>query len=248
MAKRPHLVSGATACIGSLFFAQYARAIGIKFTKELSEPGNTLETGQPLWEIFEVLSRTWEMSGAGYLEKTSLAPQSPLFSKVRGDIEPVIASMGSAAVGDVALLGQTGVFGYELFGETAKLCPWGLEARGDEVLQDGKILENDTYTSTLDTSAPVQLGAIGEDELLTAVACLDADAFSCTGVTLKLQSDDAQAFSDPTDRLTFDALTAAGGSLKTLAGPVADTWWRVAVQSLTGVEPSVKLLCAAGIR
>jgi hypothetical protein len=62
-----------------------------------------------------------------------------------------------------------------------------------------------------------------------------------------IQSDNAEAFTTPTARITFAQATAAGAQLLSANGAITDDWWRVNY-TIAGTAPSFTFGVAIGIR
>jgi len=63
-----------------------------------------------------------------------------------------------------------------------------------------------------------------------------------------VQSDDAQAFLSPTDRITFAQATAIGAQWATpVSGAITDDWWRLSY-TIGGTNPSFMVIVVVGIQ
>ena len=65
-------------------------------------------------------------------------------------------------------------------------------------------------------------------------------------VTVKIQSATLAGFGSPTDRLTFNAATAAGWQFSSVAGAITDGFWR-AVFTISGTTPSFTCAVVLGV-
>lgn len=95
------------------------------------------------------------------------------------------------------------------------------------------------------TGTARQLGAVSAAQTLYSflqVLSITAGA----GITVTVKSDDAQAFSTPTTQLTHTAFNAVGAEVKSKAGAITDTWYRVD-WTITGATPSVTFDVGVGI-
>lgn len=74
--------------------------------------------------------------------------------------------------------------------------------------------------------------------------------FSATGtlpsITVKVQSDVDISFASPVDQITFTPFIAAGGEIKSVAGPITDTFYRVSF-AITGTLPSFLFNVSLGV-
>lgn len=90
-----------------------------------------------------------------------------------------------------------------------------------------------------------QLGAVSAAQTLYSflqVLSISAGA----SITVTVKSDDAQAFSTPTTQITHTAFNAVGSEVKSKAGAITDTWYRVD-WTITGGTPSVTFDVGVGI-
>ena len=91
-----------------------------------------------------------------------------------------------------------------------------------------------------------QLGAVASGvKTRAALHVLDIQGGAPT-LDVTVESDDAEAFTDPTTRLTFTQATAVGGELVTADGPITDDWWRVTWDLGAGTT-SALFVVSAGI-
>lgn len=154
------------------------------------------------------------------------------------------AAAGSRAYTFLAALGdyQRGAAVGDIFKFTA-----GAEGSGGVPLVRGLVLNNAAQTADADGAA-FQIGALSADQSL--YAALHVLAVSGTGtptLSCKIQSDDAEAMTTATDRITFTDQTAIGYEWKSVAGAVTDDWWRASF-TITGTNPSFLFALIAGIR
>jgi hypothetical protein len=92
------------------------------------------------------------------------------------------------------------------------------------------------------------LGAVSAAQVLYSF--LHVTGISGTGgptLTVTVKSDDAVGFPSATTRLTHTAMSAIGTDLKTLAGPITDTYYRVD-WAITGTTPSFTFNVGVGIQ
>jgi len=156
---------------------------------------------------------------------------------------PAGAADGALAYFTGALRGQ-----YNIGGSVGDVAPWTANVAGNWPLVRGVIANPPgiARTATGNGSA-FQLGAVAAgQQLYAALHVLSVAGTAAPTITVKVQSDDAQGFASPTDRLAFTAATAAGGQLLRTAGPVTDTWYR-ASWTITGTTPSFLAVVAIGI-
>lgn len=107
-------------------------------------------------------------------------------------------------------------------------------------------MEGEAVKTATGTGTARQLGAVTADQALYSflqVLSITAGA----SITVTVKSDDAQAFSTPTTRITHTAFTDEGAEVKSLAGAVTDTWYRVD-WTISGATPSVTFDVGLGVQ
>lgn len=168
-----------------------------------------------------------------------------LFARIGTEDVPVVIAPAGAA-GDVAYLFRAIHSEYAPGGAIGELLGFSvsMEGSGGQPLVRGKLLHNGSATGNV-TGAAFQLGAVGAAQFLYAAL----HVMSGTGsFIVKVQSDDAEAFTTPTDRITF-ATVATGTPVAAewavrVAGSITDTWWRI-----SATNPNTRnFAVAAGIQ
>jgi len=107
---------------------------------------------------------------------------------------------------------------------------------------EGLATKNSTGTGTV-----TLMGATSAVQTLYSI--LHVIAVSGTGgptLTVTVKSDDAVGFTTPVTKLTHTAMTAIGAELKSLAGPITDTYYRVD-WTISGTTPSFTFDVGVGI-
>jgi len=141
--------------------------------------------------------------------------------------------------GSVAYMMQATKFSYEILGDVGEVTPFTLEASSSEGatgLVRGQLAKaKGNVSATGATGSAVNLGAGSAGKYLY----LALHVFSAgTTISVKVESDSAQAFSSPADvaSATISSVTAAGGTWITRvdASALTDTWYRVNVTAVTG--------------
>lgn len=181
------------------------------------------------------MSGRWE-GGDGRIDQRmfdNLATEAPFsMSPSRGD-------------GDVAYLMRSARLNYAPGASIGERLDFeaSLNARGD--LVRGRLL-HDAAVSASGTGTAVQLGAAGSDEALYAVLHVVAASGTSPTLDVVVESDDASGFASPVSRITFAQATGRTSQFKSLAGPVADDWYRVNF-TVGGTSPSFTFIVTLGI-
>lgn len=156
-----------------------------------------------------------------------------------GTANEVVTLTPTGAAGAVAYFLQATKFTYEVFGDIGEVTPFTLEAMGSEGasgLVRGQLAKaKGTVSATGATGSAVNLGAGAAGKYLY----LAFHVFSAgTTLSLKVESDNAEAFSTPADvaGAAIGPLTAAGGTWMTRvdASAITDTWFRLNATACTG--------------
>jgi hypothetical protein len=147
--------------------------------------------------------------------------------------------------GETAYLWRGERFSYQAFGSIGALVPFNLGMMGShsQGVARGAFLKAQTNVSAT--------GATGtEFEIAGGIpsgAALYSNfhVFSVgTTITAVVESDEDDTFASATTRLTHGPLTAVGGNVQRIAGPITDTFFRLRVTAVTG---TFSVACAIGI-
>lgn len=135
----------------------------------------------------------------------------------------------------------------ELGGSVEELA--GFTVRGDgTILVPGWALHTGVVTAT-GTSTPLNLGAVPAGKSIYAVLHVLSASGTDPTLDVVVQSDDAEAFSDPTDQITFAQVSDLASEWATpVAGPINDTWYRVSYTVGGSDDQSFDFLVVLGIR
>src|SRR3972149_859559 len=110
----------------------------------------------------------------------------------------------------------------------------------------GTALHNATRTVSGNTSA-IQLRAVSALQQVYAALHVLLVSGTTPALVVKVQSDDAQAFSTPTDRITFASQNGANAVWAApVAGAFTEPWGRIYYAN-TGTTPSFQFLVPVGI-
>jgi hypothetical protein len=175
------------------------------------------------------------------------AKDAGLFDFIASGEKIIAVSPAVGLAGDLIYFAKCQTAEYTpMEGAIGELAAFRLSGQGSGPLIRGKVLERGAKTATAPGTA-ANIGAVLATQKV--YACLHVLAVSGTNPTLdlKIQSDEAQGMATPADRIAFDQMTAVGAQWKELAGPVADTWWRVNY-TLGGTDPSFVIAVVIGIK
>lgn len=122
-----------------------------------------------------------------------------------------------------------------------------LTFRGDSATGPlfGTLLQPRATRTTTGSTTALQLGAVAAGKKVYLACHVLAVSGTNPTLTVKLQSGTTSGGAT-TDRITLTQFTGTGVELKSLAGAVTDTWWRINA-TLGGTNPSFTLACTVAI-
>lgn len=175
----------------------------------------------------------------GFWDGDDDAVDEQVFGKLGGTSQ-VVTHTPHGTAAEVAYMYQATKFNYQMFGDVGTLAPYTLALQGASANTQPGLIRGQLAAAKGNVSATgafgsaVSLGAVDAGEYLY----LGFHVFTAgTTVSVKVESDDAEAFSTPADvaGATIGPLTAVGGTWMTrVAGPIADTWYRLNATAITG--------------
>ncbi|MEV4474669.1 hypothetical protein [Nonomuraea sp. NPDC049504] len=163
--------------------------------------------------------------------------------------QPWTACPESADVGSLAWFTGARRSSYTLGEAVGEVAPWQSKATSSGPLVRGVVVHAPGVPrSSAGSGAARNLGPLNASQRLHAALHVLSVAGTTPSITLRVESAANEAFTAPTIRATFTAATADDerGQLVTVAGPVSDTWWRIA-WTVAGTSPSFLFLSALGI-
>jgi len=155
------------------------------------------------------------------------------------------------AVGEEAFFGRTLVTSHDPMGGTVgdihKGSFSGVAANGYPCIK-GQLFKAPGATTATGTSTPVESGAVAAGKrVFASLHVLSASGTSPT-LDVVVQSDDAEAFTDPTARITLAQATGVTSAFASAAGAITDTWWRISY-TIGGTDtPTFSFVVAVGIK
>ncbi|GIH98093.1 hypothetical protein [Planobispora takensis] len=155
-----------------------------------------------------------------------------------------------ADVNDLAWFTSALRTSYTLGDAVGEVAPWDASATGSAPLLRGRVAHPPGTARTASGSGTaVQLGGLSSAQrLYAALHVLSVAGTGSPSITVRVESDDSAGFASPTTRATSSAATASAGrgQFVSVAGPVTDSWWRVA-WTVSGTSPSFLFLAALGV-
>lgn len=180
----------------------------------------------------------WDSSSA-------TAPDPVIQARIGVSDLPTVMVPQGATIGNIAYLFRTLGAKYSQGSPVGGLLKFSLAlpGTGGQPLVRGKLLHCASASGNV-TGTSVQLGAVSSTQF--AYGALQVLSGSGSFV-VKVQSASDQAFTSPTDRITFAAVatgTAISSEWSSFTGPTTDTWWRI-----TATNPATRnFVVAVGIQ
>lgn len=222
----------------------FAYVHGHDFTTDTNEAQLATETaaldkttfGSNGWTELLGGLKSWDLALSGFWQAGGTsAVDSEIFNGL-GSTGQVFTLGPVETEGQVSYMAQGGKFTYQLLGQLGEIAPFTLGAPGTSgqgVIRGQLAKARGVVSAVGPLGSAVNLGAGAAGKFIySALHTFVAG----TTVTVEVQSDDAQAFTTPTTRATFPAITARGGFwlVRVDSTGITDTWWRLNVSAITG--------------
>lgn len=228
-----------------------SRSNKVEMTAELEEKDVTAfaPEGEGGWKEFLgglastsiTASGQWEAGDPGMVDDATWA------NLAGRTVHPWTVCPLSAAVGELAYFSDSLLASYKLGEAVGEVAPWEAQANGSGLLLRGSVAHPPgTARTASGNGTGLNLGALTSAQRLYASLHVLSVSGTTPSITARVESDTDNTWASPTTRATFTAATAVGGQSLSVAGPVTDTWWRVA-WTISGTSPSFLFLAALGI-
>ncbi len=237
----PLVLSNAGIYLGGYKLGSHHNEVDLDPTREMKVD---TRFGPSNWETCRPGVHRIAVSGGGYhdFSETDVEADRVYFEEISAAEEVMSLTPHGGVQGHIAWLFKTLQAKYTPGGQYGELFRFKVSAQGYGTLVRSIVLENDTLTGSA-TSTPLQLGAVTAAQKIYA----GIHVVSLTGTAdFKVQSDNAEAFTTPVDRITFAQFTTIGALLGTADGAITDDWWAVALTLSGGGE--VEFFITAGIQ
>ncbi len=177
--------------------------------------------------------KTTQFESAGFFEKLDKAVDKELYDALGASGK--LAMFGASEVAtQPGYMWRGAQSTYNVGGAVGELAAWNMTLAGADrygVIRGQLAKPRGSQSATGVVGSVLALGAIPAGKRVF----LGVQVFTAgTSVTLKLQSDDSSGFASATDRGTLGPITAKGGYLLAIDGPITDTHWRVNASAITG--------------
>ncbi|WP_204013996.1 hypothetical protein [Sphaerimonospora thailandensis] len=154
----------------------------------------------------------------------------------------------SAAVGELAWVAEALRTEYTLGDAVGEVAPWEAQASGTAPLLRGQVAHPPGTARTASGSGvALNLGALTAGQRVCAsLHVLSVAGTAAPVITARVESSGTSGFATATTRATFAAAGTPGGQVARVAGPVTDTWWRLA-WTISGTAPSFLFMGAVAV-
>ena len=171
-------------------------------------------------------------------------PDSAFFGQM-GAAGKVITIAPKTTEGSIGFSLNSVLGSYNPGASVGELLAYSIQAGARDRLVRGMLLANKAGITVTGTGTAFQVGAATASQtVFAALHVTKADGTPTLDLTI--ESDDASGMLSPTTRITFDQAMAKGSQFKKLAGPVADSWWRVNY-TIGGTNPDFDFVVLLGI-
>lgn len=191
-------------------------------------------------------SRNAEISGEGFWEADNLNPKIDDLVSANLGIDKLFTICPKEGMpGERAFLIPGKLVEYQMGGEIGTLLSFSITGDGD-YLARGTVLENGLKSATASGTA-WELGQVESNQKIYAGLHVFEVEGDLPTFDLVIQSDTAQIFSSPLDRVVFPRMTGPGSCWVAIEGPIADTWWR-ASWVIGGTATEFKIMVTLAIQ
>lgn len=183
----------------------------------------------------------WEAGDPGLVDNESWADLAGR------TIHPWTVCPRSAAVGELSWFTRVLRSSYKIGDTVGEVAPWEASASGTSPLLRGTSAHPPGTAETADGAGDgLELGEVADGQRIYAALHVLSVSGSSPSLTVEVESDVDNTWSNPATQISFDAATAVGGQFASAMGPITDTWWRV-TWTITGTDPSFLFLAALAI-
>ena len=189
-----------------------------------------------------------DISGYFEAQDPDSNPDKKMFDQLALNDAALSLLVGDGASGNQAYFFRPAVSQYSPLdgGKVGEMAAFKLHAEGAAPLVRGQVLLPKAARTVTGAGAALQLGAVAATQKVYCAVHIFAVSGTTPALNLVLQSDTTEAFTSPTDVITFSQKTAAGQDWQSANGPITDTWWRIAY-TIGGTTPSFTCALVAGI-
>lgn len=177
------------------------------------------------------------------------ATDTALFNNIGIADKPFSFGTSGDSAGDFAYTFLANQGSMKMDKKLGEIYAFSVSAEANSKLVPSKILLNSKGTPLTATAngTALQLGAIASGKTMYASLHVLSVGTGSPTFDLVIESDATNSFSgSETSRITFDQFTSIGSQMKTLAGPITDTWWRPTF-TIGGSSPSFGAVLVVGI-
>lgn len=198
------------------------------------------------WREFHAGLQVVNANFKGFYQADTDLIDPALWSRLEtATLQPMSIGPITGAAGEVGYFFQAQEAKYTPGGTIGELMAIAFDVQGRGLLVRGTVMLNATLTAT-GTGTARNLGAVASGKKLYAAMHVLAASGTTPTLNMVIQSDDAETFLSPTDRITFTQATGKTAEWKEVAGPITDTWYRCSY-TIAGTGPSFSVVVLVGI-
>jgi len=237
-----HIVKDAKVYLGKYDFSGYLSEIGIEYGRELQDATDHDDDSRSRLPGLE----TWNWTHVSYWDQTPDDAYNAALG-THGMVLTAAAPGTAGADGERAYFGYVGVGSAQpIAGTVGDMQMLSASGDGDGELIRGTVMVTGAKTTTGNGTGR-ELGAVTADQsLYAALHVTSASAADTLDVIVESDASDSWSGSETT-RITFTQATDETYELKTVAGAVTDTWWRIGY-TIAGSDPSFTFIVSLGIK
>jgi hypothetical protein len=230
---------------GSYSLASTFNAVGLNMSNNLQDDttfGDTFTSNASgLSSVSLEGEGYWDSTNDGILQtSTAISAAEALVT-----VTPVDQAVGSPALFTQLKTSEYNPIATGTVGEMMAFRVTG-EGQGEKVIHGEIMVAPGTTRTSTDTSAANNLGAVSATQSVYSALHVITVAGSSPTLDVVVKSDSASGFSSPTTQLTHTQATAITSELKSKAGAITDSWWRVYF-TIGGGSPQFDFICSIGI-
>lgn len=176
-------------------------------------------------------------------------PDAVTFDELGGSSLPATVTIPAAtdpAAGEVAFFLLASESSYAVGGAVGTAARLNLALSGGSAVHRGAVSDYAAAADASGNGTGLELGAVTAGQRLYYAVHVFSAAGTSPTLDLVIQSETDDLWASPTARVTVPQFTAAGSAYGSIAGPVTDTWWRVA-RTVGGTDPEFGYVVALAI-
>ena len=170
----------------------------------------------------------------------------PSGTSTKDEAGATVTSFKIPAAGDIAFFSKVSQLSHQVGGAIGRAAKLQLNLKGTDALVRGKVLEYQQEVAATGNGTPLLVGATSATQKLYLAVHVFRTQGTGETLDLVLQSDDLVGFGSATTRITVPQFSDVGFYFGSIAGPVTDTYYRLA-RTIAGTSPKFDYVACIGI-